>query len=962
MSETAQASVTAAEIDEAVAALDVGPCELASEWDFYIDQPLVKPGDQQLHKPCGTKLLGSFSTVQDFWRFYHTLSDVQSLPKNANVQMFRHGVRPAWEDEANVNGGRWLLLVPRQRACEAWTLLLVAVLTERFEWSDDICGVVLSVRPNQTTLRLWNTSLLAVQESDARGRAVRDLVGADEFIYQRHEDLARLAPSKKKRRRRRRGGASAAGGAPGGAEAEDGADAQGDAQAEGAAGDQDDDDANSDGGDSAQGTSPAPTPSPAATPRIQRLDGQSAAAVPAPASNASVAQESDPNAVKVCAEHDPQLVVFCFKGDSADVVRRMWGVFPNGVLRNGRKQAVETISGDDGPYTFTFPVFGPLTPATLLACALQSHAGTAQAGAGQQSSSRERTPLQSASVPSQYPSPMSVNQPPPAYPPPTPAAFDRAAMLVGARRASSLINPPSEGSLAGSPTALRRSNSYDDVKVQSTKAVQRILNKIAAEKPNSWKESGAATKLLGALVLGQRHRGSESEQSPGSIRRQQQAAVSMLDRCWVPTPTSGNATALSAFLSPRAPSSMSPPLVSPPPAAAPRDRQWLEALDLSSESSLFSNIFPGDFLGGARASASASNLAPAASAAGMNSREGSMSPAPIDADQRSRSRRVETTKHAGDWSKVVALCLLAVLFPVLLLGSRVRLRAPALAPLHDAPAIAVIRARRSWRSYSDREPSDEQLERLRLFAGRSEVRTGPFTGSRVDVAFVRCSQLSGRRKLGTYGFISGARSVEDFGVVFERVVLEATRMGLCTCWLGGTFSEAAFRRAAEEAGVVFGPGDKVFVACPLGFPTDDNSLLRSVMVGRMLDKESGRTSRLPYDRLFFDLKSGSPLDVAALGSAALREAAEAVRVAPSACNMQPWRVVRESEAVWHFYALRVSVTVPEALASNDCGIAACHWEQVMASHNANGAWSVLKESPPAPAPGCIYKFTWTAAQ
>jgi hypothetical protein len=65
-------------------------------------------------------------------------------------------------------------------------------------------------------------------------------------------------------------------------------------------------------------------------------------------------QQVEEGAVYVVAEHDPTLRIVCYRGDNANVVRRAWGTYPNGVLRNARRQSVETI-GDDPVYVFSFP-------------------------------------------------------------------------------------------------------------------------------------------------------------------------------------------------------------------------------------------------------------------------------------------------------------------------------------------------------------------------------------------------------------------------------------------------------------------------------------------------------------------------------------------------------------------------------------------------------------------------------
>jgi hypothetical protein len=73
------------------------------------------------------------------------------------------------------------------------------------------------------------------------------------------------------------------------------------------------------------------------------------------------------------------------------------------------------------------------------------------------------------------------------------------------------------------------------------------------------------------------------------------------------------------------------------------------------------------------------------------------------------------------------------------------------------------------------------------------------------------------------------------------------------------------------------------------------------MSQRIRELEEGGRRQMPTD-LFFDRSwGGQPLDVAAVHADA--EALQAVRMAPSATNRQPRRIVRDG-AAWHFYLRR----------------------------------------------------------
>ena len=85
-------------------------------------------------------------------------------------------------------------------------------------------------------------------------------------------------------------------------------------------------------------------------------------------------------------------------------------------------------------------------------------------------------------------------------------------------------------------------------------------------------------------------------------------------------------------------------------------------------------------------------------------------------------------------------------------------------------------------------------------------------------------------------------------------------------------------------------------------------------------------SPLPFGELFYAGDFHSPLDLEAAGP--LARPLEAVRLAPSAVNKQPWRAVVLDGAV-HFYLKRTKGLAGDAstgdLQKIDLGIALCHF-------------------------------------
>lgn len=83
-----------------------------------------------------------------------------------------------WEDQANVNGGRWLISLNKQsRAQEldnSWLELLLLLIGEGFEdQCDDICGAVVNVRQKSDRISLWTTDANARDDNLAIGEYLR---------------------------------------------------------------------------------------------------------------------------------------------------------------------------------------------------------------------------------------------------------------------------------------------------------------------------------------------------------------------------------------------------------------------------------------------------------------------------------------------------------------------------------------------------------------------------------------------------------------------------------------------------------------------------------------------------------------------------------------------------------------------------------------------------------------------
>lgn len=120
----------------------------------------------------------------------------------------------------------------------------------------------------------------------------------------------------------------------------------------------------------------------------------------------------------------------------------------------------------------------------------------------------------------------------------------------------------------------------------------------------------------------------------------------------------------------------------------------------------------------------------------------------------------------------------------------------------------------------------------------------------------------------------GEQAQEDAGFSLEQTVLDATGMGLGTCWMGGAARRDAFRPVAD-----YPASHRPVILIAFGRPAAEGGHVR----------EPGTGKRGPLG----DLLLAETDDV-------WTPMVQAARVAPSAGNLQPWRFLPEGRRLHAF--------------------------------------------------------------
>jgi translation initiation factor 4E len=125
---------------------------LKSTWTLFYRPPTTKYSDYEK----STIKLASIGTVESFWTIYSHLKRPSFLPTVSDYHIFKEGIRPVWEDEANKKGGKWIIRLKKGVADRYWEDLLLGLIGDQFmEAGEEVCGAVLSVRSGEDVLSVW---------------------------------------------------------------------------------------------------------------------------------------------------------------------------------------------------------------------------------------------------------------------------------------------------------------------------------------------------------------------------------------------------------------------------------------------------------------------------------------------------------------------------------------------------------------------------------------------------------------------------------------------------------------------------------------------------------------------------------------------------------------------------------------------------------------------------------------
>lgn len=239
--------------------------------------------------------------------------------------------------------------------------------------------------------------------------------------------------------------------------------------------------------------------------------------------------------------------------------------------------------------------------------------------------------------------------------------------------------------------------------------------------------------------------------------------------------------------------------------------------------------------------------------------------------------------------------------------------------------LEAIFLRHSQRKYSSEIPRSEVVKKVAEVC--EEFR--PFPGARANLVLEPADGVF-KGIIGSYFKITDAPHyialIGDMrvpnvqaitGYMGEGIILEATALGLNTCWVGGFFQRDTVMKQVDLQ-----DHERILGITPIGYSLNE-------------DDRVGRSSK-PYRRKELGkLVAHGDVPVGSWVESALN----AARVAPSAANRQPWRFRIDKDSITvSSDKKRTGFGVSRRL---DCGIAMLHVELGARISGMGGSWEFL---------------------
>ena len=129
--------------------------KLPSKFTFWFTY-FQKSKDKQMEEfEDNLRKIADFDSAEEFWGIYQHMKRPSTLPRGCEFFLFKAGIRPLWEDEANFGGGRLFLSMKKDVITnKVWEDLQIAMIIGGGVL-EFLCGSVINIRTSEVFISVW---------------------------------------------------------------------------------------------------------------------------------------------------------------------------------------------------------------------------------------------------------------------------------------------------------------------------------------------------------------------------------------------------------------------------------------------------------------------------------------------------------------------------------------------------------------------------------------------------------------------------------------------------------------------------------------------------------------------------------------------------------------------------------------------------------------------------------------
>lgn len=292
-------------------------------------------------------------------------------------------------------------------------------------------------------------------------------------------------------------------------------------------------------------------------------------------------------------------------------------------------------------------------------------------------------------------------------------------------------------------------------------------------------------------------------------------------------------------------------------------------------------------------------------------------------------------------SAIGILLLTKVLFDIVTVKFKIRFPESKPKRNDDMNIFDLMRSRRSCRSYQTKKLSKVDHKEL-MESVQKHLSEPKFSSKEIRFEYISTPIRVWPVVNATEFLVAIAPkeynrlAVMDVGRTLQKIVIDATRMGIATCWIG---PGADHKSITSKLGERFNPEkDNIICICSIGYKSQYKPLFISIF-----SKQTQK--RLPIESLFYDrYEMDKSIDINQKPYALFGRSYEACQFAPSSYNGQTTRAIVVSEDNNFKRIDFVASTSSRYYAAVASGIWCANWEMGCESLGIKGHFKMLSEN------------------